>query len=175
MARRTLLALSMVLLVPAALVAQRPGIGGFGKGRIPGSLAKEPGIVVPVQVNAVNLLIQHRQEVTLTDSQFVRVIAMKRALDSTNAPVMRKLDSIARLFRGGTPLFSDPSPARRDSLVEARAMVREWTAAVRENNESARDRAYQMLSEMQRSKAQTIEAAAQKAIADDDKKRHPER
>jgi hypothetical protein len=173
MARRTLLALSMVLFVPAALVAQRPGMGGFGRGRIPGSLAKEPGIVIPTQVNAVNLLIQHRQEVALSDSQFVRVIAIKRALDSTNAPVMRKLDSVARLFRGGTPLFSDPSVARRDSLAEARAMVREWPAIVRETNESARDRAYQMLGETQRSKAETIEAAAEKAIADDEAKKKP--
>ncbi len=173
MARRRLLALVMVLLAPAALVAQPPGIGGFGKGRIPGSLAKEPGIVVPTQVNAVNLLIQHRQEVALTDSQFVRVIAMKRTLDSTNAPVMRKLDSVTRLFRGGPPLFSEPSPARRDSLAEARLMVREWTAVVRENNESARDLAYRLLGEAQRMKAATIEAAAEKAIADEEAKKKP--
>ena len=173
MARRIGIALSMALLAPAALVAQRPGIGGFGKGRIPGSLAKEPGIVVPAQVNAVNLLIQHRLEVALTDSQFVRVIAMKRTLDSTNAPVMRKLDSVARLFRGGTPLFSEPSPARRDSLAEARLMVREWTAVVRENNESARDLAYRLLGEAQRMKAETIEAAAEKAIADEEAKKRP--
>lgn len=175
MARRIRLALSMLLLAPAALVAQRPGMGGFGKGRIPGSLAREPGIVVPRQVNMINLLIEHRQEVALSDSQFVRVITIKRTLDSTNAPVMRKLDSVERLFRGGTPIFSEPSPARRDSLAEARSMVREWTAIVHENNESARDRAYLLLGELQRSKAETIEATAEKAIADAEAKKRPSR
>ena len=110
----------LVLFAPAALIAQRGGgIGGFGNGRGPGNLTRESGLVIPKQVNPINLLIEHRPELGLSDSVFLRVIAMKRTLDSTNAPSMRRLDSLARLFRGGKPLFSDPSPERIDSIAEA--------------------------------------------------------
>lgn len=171
MTGRRLVALLLLALAPAALGAQRSGVGGFGRGRIPGSLAREPGVVIPRQVNVINLLIGSRQEIALSDSQFVRVIALKRVLDSTNAPTMRKLDSVARLFRGGAPLFSEPSVARRDSLAEARATVQELIAIVKENNDSARDQAYALLGEQQLLKAREIEAKAEKAIADEAKKK----
>src|SRR4051812_39659600 len=165
-ARRLFVALCCLALAPAALAAQRSGMGGFGRGRIPGSLAREPGIVIPKQVNMINLLIQNRPEVALTDSQFVRVIAMKRALDSTNAPLMRKLDSVSRVFRGGAPLFSEPSRSRADSLAEARAVVRETTAALHEHLTEARDRAYALLDEQQLVRAQAMEAKPGKAVGE---------
>src|SRR4051812_31912975 len=74
--------------------AQRGIMGGRGAlppGRGPGGgMSREAGVQVPKYVNAVNLLIEHRQELSLTDSQFVKLIAAKRALDSTNAPLLRK-------------------------------------------------------------------------------------
>lgn len=119
----------------------------------------------------VNLLIQHRQDVTLSDSQFVKVIAIKRSLDSTNAPYTRKLDSLSRLFRGGTPIFSEPSAARRDSIAEARDVVDGTLAVLRDNNNTARDKAYELLNEQQLLKAHEIEAKAEKAIQDEKKGR----
>lgn len=118
----------------------------------------------------LNLLILHRQEVALSDTQFVHVIALKRTLDSTNAPLMRKLDSVSRLFRGGRPIFAETSPARSDSVAEARAVVRQTNAAVHENNASARDKAYELLNEQQLLKAQEIEAKAEKALEPPPKK-----
>ena len=88
------------------------GMGGIGRRR-PGNLEHEPGLVVPKQVNAVNLLIEHRQDLELSDSEFAGVARIKRALDSTNAPLVRKLDSLQRAFKGG-PIFSEPSPERRE-------------------------------------------------------------
>jgi hypothetical protein len=171
--RRRILAVCLVVLTPALAIAQRGGLGGLGRGRGPGDLAREPGVVVPKQVNMINLLIERRQDVALSDSQFVRVIAFKRQLDSTNAPLMRKLDSVQRIFRGGTPMFSEPSVPRRDSLYEARAVVRETVAAVHENNSAARDRAYALLNMQQLIKAQGLEAKAEKAIEDAVPKRKP--
>lgn len=152
------------LVLPA--VAHAQGIGGFGRGRGPGRLTREPGIAIPKVVNAVNLLIEHRQEVALSDSQFTRVIAIKRALDSTNAPLFRKLDSVQRLFKAG-PIFSDPSAERRDSIAEARDLVQETIGAITEHDGTARDEAYALLSVQQLATAQDLEAKAEQALEDE--------
>jgi len=159
-----------IALVPSVVLAQRGGMGNMGGGGIgrrrPGNLEHEPGLVIPKQANAVNLLIEHRQEMTLDDSQFTHIVAIKRALDSTNVPLTRRLDSLQRVFRGG-PIFSEPTAARRDSLAEAQVVVREATGAIRDNISSARTRAFALLSPGQVTKAQELEAAAEKAIADE--------
>ena len=172
--RRGLACVVIAAMAPALAMAQRGG--GFGGGRLPG-LRREPGIEIPKPVNMLNLLIEHRQEVALSDSQFKQVISMKRTLDSTNAPQMRKLDSVSRLFRGGTPMFSEPNAARRDSIAEARNMIRDAVSLVNDNNAAARDQAYALLSGQQAIKAKAIEAQAEKALEDakkaDDAKRKP--
>lgn len=155
-------AAALVALLPALASAQRGGFGGRG----PGNIQREDGVVIPQQVNVVNLLIEHRQDVALTDSQFVHVIALKRSLDSTNAPAMRKLDSVARLFRGGRPLFSSPSRARGDSIAEGRRLVERMVSVVKQNNADGRDRAYALLTEPQLAKAQSIAAKAEQALAE---------
>jgi hypothetical protein len=163
----------VLLLGAPAVLAQAQGRGGggrggFGRGNSP--LPRAPGVEIPQVVNAVNLLVQHRQDLALTDTQFMKVIAIKRTLDSTNAPLMRKLDSVQRLFKEG-PVFSSGSPERRDSLTEANALVRETTAAVRENNESGRDQAYALLSSRQLDSAHALEAKAEQDIQDAAKSR----
>jgi hypothetical protein len=163
----------LAALVPSLASAQRAGMGNMGGAGIgrrrPGNIEREPGLVVPKQVNAVNLLIEHRQELALSDSQVARVVVIKRALDSTNSPLSRKLDSLQRVFKGG-PIFSEPTAARRDSLAEAHAVVAETTGTIHENISAARDRAFALLSPMQLTKAQELEAAAQKAVEDESKR-----
>jgi hypothetical protein len=157
----------MVAFTPALAFAQRGG--GFGRGgRAPG-ITREPGLTIPKPVNMVNLLIEHRQDVALTDSQFKQIISLKRELDSTNAPQMRRLDSLSRLFRGGTPIFSAQSPTRRDSLAQGRIVMHQVIAIVDDNNSTMRDRAYTLLSDEQLSKAKAIQAAAEKALADSER------
>jgi hypothetical protein len=164
-------------LVPSILAAQRGimpggsmGTGGIGRGKHgPGSIAREQGIVIPKVVNAVNLLVENRQVLALSDTQFVHIIAIKRALDSTNAPLMRKLDSVQRMFKGGAMLFGNPSAERRDSLVQARGAVIDIQGTVKDNIVSSRDKAYALLSSSQQSRAAEIEAKAERAIADEEK------
>jgi hypothetical protein len=163
----------LAALVPSLASAQRGGMGnmggtGIGRRR-PGNIEREPGLVVPKQVNAVNLLIEHRQELALSDSQVARVVVIKRALDSTNSPLSRKLDSLQRVFKGG-PIFSEPTAARRDSLSDARTVVTEATATIHDNISAARERAFALLSPGQLTKAQGLEAAAEKAIEDENKR-----
>jgi hypothetical protein len=148
--------------LPAALGAQTRvgGVGPNGQKGKPGRLARDEGISIPGIVNPVNLLIERRLTVQLNDTQFTKIIAIKRALDSTNAPMSRKLDSIARLYKP-RPIFSVVSPERRDSIAQAHPVVLELVAGIRENISSARDSAYALLSAKQLATAQGIESVAE--------------
>ena len=150
--------------LPAALSAQTR-IGGMGpdgqKGK-PGRLSRDMGISIPKIVNPVNLLIEHRLEVALNDTQFIKIVAIKRVLDSTNAPMSRKLDSIARLYKP-RPIFSMITPERRDSIAEAHPVVLDLVAGIRENISNARDSAYTLLSAKQLTTAQGLESVAEQA------------
>jgi hypothetical protein len=160
-----------------ALPGAASGQGGFGRGgggagrfgRSGAGVQRAAGVEIPQVVNAVNLLVEHRQDLALSDTQFTRVIAIKRALDSTNAPLLRKLDSVQRLFKNG-PLFSDGNAQRRDSLAEARSLVRDVTAGIRENDATGRDQAYALLSTKQLDAAHALEAKAEQKIEDDAQK-----
>lgn len=149
-----------VVLFASAAQAQFPG--GFGRGRASGKMTIDPGIEVPKVVNAVNLLIENRGALELTETQFTRIIAIKRSLDSTNAPLMRRVDSVSRIFKKG-PLFADPSPARRDSLAAGHAVVRESIAGVEDNIAEGKDNAYALLTPAQVAKAEQIEDKVRKA------------
>ncbi|HEY4217215.1 MAG TPA: hypothetical protein VGM67_08755 [Gemmatimonadaceae bacterium] len=143
--------------------------GGRGGGRGASGLAVEPAVVIPKLVNVVNLLIEHRQELALTDSQFKKIIVVKRSLDSTNAPLMRSLDSIQFLFKGGGIRFGSPSTARRDSLAEAHSAIAATQVAIRENISDAHEKVYGILSFAQATQAQDLESKEAKTIADDEK------
>ena len=147
-----------------------PGRGALTPGRGGGNMAKEAGIQIPKYANGVNLLVGHRPELALSDSQFTRIIAVKRSLDSANAPLVRKLDSVQHLFRAGTPMFSSPSAQRRDSLSSARALVSETIGTIRDNIDTWRDRAYAALSPIQLTKARDLEAKAEKAAAEENQR-----
>jgi hypothetical protein len=152
---------------PATLLAQRGILNGIGRG--PGTVAREPGVEIPKYVNPVNLLIEHRPGLALTDSQFARIIVIKRLLDSTNGPLVRRLDSIQHLFKGGL-IFSEPSRARRDSLADARVVVQQTIADIKDNISSGREKAYSLLSATQLAHATEYEESAQRAIDDEAKK-----
>ena len=152
------------VILPAALGAQTR-VGGMGpdgqKGK-PGRLSRDMGITIPKIVNPINLLIEHRLEVALNDTQFTKIVAIKRVLDSTNAPMSRKLDSIARLYKP-RPIFSNITRERRDSIAEAHPLVLDLVAGIRENISSAKDSAYSVLSARQLTTAQGLESVAEQA------------
>jgi len=153
--------------LPAVLGAQQARIGGMGpdgqKGK-PGRLQRDMGITIPKIVNPVNILLERRLEVALNDTQFTKIVAIKRVLDSTNAPSQRRLDSLARLFKP-RPIFSSITDQRRDSIAEAHPVVLELVAAIRENISSARDSAYALLSARQLMTAQGLESVAEQAAS----------
>ena len=141
--RACTLFLALFGLLPATLLAQGRGVmGGRGAltpGRGQGSLAREAGIQIPKYVNSVNLLIEHRQDLALTDSQFVRLIVMKRTFDSTNTPLLaearfraaglQERRSVVQLSEHRTPGLD-----RRGSLLcqrDARHGAREYQRCAR--------------------------------------------
>ncbi len=152
-------------------MAQRGiGPGGMGSGRRGGGISRDQALEIPRQVNAVNLLIEHRQALALSDTQFFRIVAIKRGIDSANVPLMRRLDSLQQAFKGGSIVFGSPSREKRDSLAEARSVVQETEVGVRANISEGRDRAYGLLSAAQLGKAMDLEQAADKALADETRK-----
>jgi hypothetical protein len=172
--RRRLVILVIAILGPTIAAAQgrgiMPGRGALTPGRGGGNMTREAGLQIPKYANGVNLLIQHRPELALSDSQFTEIIAIKRALDSTNVPLMRKLDSVQHLFKGGVPIFSSPSAARRDSLANARALVTQTVGTIRDNIGAWRDKAFAALSPVQVAKARDIEEKAEKAAAEENQR-----
>ena len=168
--QRTFVAIIIVVVGSVPAFAQGRGVmGGRGAltpGRGGGNMAREAGIQIPKYANGVNVLVEHRPDLVLSDSQFTRIISIKRSLDSTNAPLVRKLDSVQFLFRSGIPMFSSPSPQRRDSLSSARALVSETIGTIRNNIATWRDQAYATLSPVQLTKARELEDRAEKAAAE---------
>jgi len=155
-------------LLPCAAFAQRGIMGGRGAltpGRGPGSLSRDAGVQIPKYVNSLNLLIEHRQDLSLADSQFVRLLTLKRALDSTNVPLLRKLDSVQRVYKSGVPIFSEPSAARRDSIASARSFVNETLGVVRNNIGASRETAFGILTPEQLTKARDLQEKAERAAA----------
>lgn len=151
----------LLLAFPTLALAQIP-TGTIGRGRVPGRIQRAPSIEIPKVVNAVNLVVQHRPELALTDSQFTAVLSIKRTLDSTNSPLMRRLDSVQHTFKNA-PLFSEPTVGRRDSLAMARSLVGETVAEAEENITAARDKVFGLLTPSQVAKAEEIEEKARKA------------
>jgi hypothetical protein len=149
-----------------ALAFARPagaqiGLPGGMHGRMTGP-TRDSGVVMARHVNPLNLLIAHRQDLALSDSQFANIIVLKRSLDLANAPLLRKADSVERLFKG-RPIFARQSPEHRDSVRAGRELVDDVAGAVRENDDDYRARALALLNEEQLRAAETYAAEAAKA------------
>jgi hypothetical protein len=108
-------------------------------------------------VNAVNLLISHLRDLALPDSVVKRIVAIKRKVDSTNTPLLRRFDSLQAVIRqkGG------PKPEYRDSVDSPQVVLLKTMGEIRINIEPARVAAYSLLSPEQLEKAQGYESAAQ--------------
>jgi hypothetical protein len=152
--------LSIVLfgsLVAVPAGAQRGRGGGGGGGRRNGNSEAEQGSgVMPQPVNAVNLLIMHSRDLVLSDSLVKRIVAIKRGVDSTNTPLMRRFDSLQAVIRRRGP----SKPEWRDSVDDPDPVLQRTIAEIRVNIEPARVAAYALLSPDQLEKAKAYEDAA---------------
>jgi hypothetical protein len=144
---------------PAAAQRGGRGGGGGGGGRRGGSdTDSDPAkVVMPQPVNAVNLLIMHIRDLALSDSQVKRIVAIKRNVDSTNTPLLRRLDSLQTvLHQRGVP-----TALIGDSVGDPRVRMQQTAMIIRTNIQPARAAAYALLAPEQLDKAMAYEDAAQ--------------
>jgi hypothetical protein len=120
------------------------------------------GKAVPVvPVNVARAVIEHEGDMALTDSQRTQIILIGRRLDSTAAPLLKKIDSLKPTWRpaGG---INDLSPEQRDQLVALRkaqfAVIDSLTPAFAK----AREQVMTVLDPEQRERAEKLEKNARK-------------
>lgn len=153
--RAALRALIVTLAIPAALAAQING--RMAAGREFGQSSNDPLVSEARPVNNVSVLIQHKQQLALTDSQFVQLVAIRRTVDSVNFPLERRLDSLVRVQRSASSAFRRlPADTARHLRDVARSTLDELAANMR----PATDRAHALLTDRQIQMAAIFEQQA---------------
>ena len=142
------IAAALLFASSAIATAQLPGRGGnrMGVGRSPGRddpALKEIGAGLELRLaNAVNIIVAHAKDLSLTSEQLARVAVIKRHLDSLNTPLMRELDSLerAKRDRGEAPHSKGDLPEPSDPSIDR------TLETLRSNMHSAEEDAYEVLS-----------------------------
>jgi hypothetical protein len=121
--------------------------------------AGKPVPVVPV--NVARAVIEHEVDFALTDSQRTQIILIGRRLDSTAAPLLKKIDSLKPTWRpaGG---INDLSPEQRDQLVALRTAQFAVIDSLMPAFAKAREQVMTVLDPEQRERAEKLEKNARK-------------
>jgi hypothetical protein len=121
--------------------------------------AGKPVPVVPV--NVARAVIEHEGDMALTDSQRTQIILIGRRLDSTAAPLLKKIDSLKPTWRpaGG---INDLSPEQRDQLVALRTAQFAVIDSLMPAFAKAREQVMTVLDPEQRERAEKLEKNARK-------------
>ena len=148
----TVATLALVLLPPLAM-AQMP------MHRDNNPFSGKPAPVVPVDV--ARQVIEHEQDMALTDSQRTQIVQIQHRLDSAAAPLLKKIDSLKPTWRpaGG---INDLSPEQREQLVSLRKAQFEVIDSLTPAFAKARDRVMTVLTPEQRDRAAKLEKNARK-------------
>lgn len=119
----------------------------------------KPAPVVPV--NVPRTVIEHEGDMALSDSQRTEIILIGRRLDSTAAPLLKKIDSLKPTWRpaGG---INDLSPEQRDQLVALRKAQFAVIDSLTPSFAKAREQVMTVLDPEQRERAEKLEKNARK-------------
>jgi hypothetical protein len=114
----------------------------------------KPAPIVPV--NVARAVIEHEQDMALTDSQRTQIILIQRRLDSTAAPLLKRIDSLKPTWRpaGG---INDLSPEQREQLIALRAAQFAVVDSLTPTFAKARDQVMAVLNPEQRERAAKLE------------------
>jgi hypothetical protein len=149
---------SLALFFAVPVHGQLPGAGGnrIGIGRSPGRddpAMRTVGAELELRMgNAVNLIIAHARDLSLTSEQLTRVAAIKRRLDSLNSEPMRQLDSLEQVNRKRSAI----PRSRGDAPDEPDPAIERTLNTLRSNIHASEDDAYEVLSGTQLQKALQI-------------------
>ena len=119
----------------------------------------KPAPIVPV--NVARTVIEHERELALSDSQRTQIAAIQRRLDSTAAPLLKKLDSVRPTWRpaGG---INDLSQEQRDQLVAYRNVQVSVVDSLTPSFAKAREQVMTVLTPEQKDRAAKLETDARK-------------
>jgi hypothetical protein len=119
-----------------------------------------PAPIVPVSLAKV-VLENDNNDMALTDSQRVQLRVVQKQLDSANAPLIAKLDSIKPKWRPAGGL-NDLSSEQRDELIAHRKAHDEVIAKIAPNVAASREHAMALLNKDQQERAVKLEKNARK-------------
>ena len=122
-------------------------------------LAGKPAPIVPV--NVARSVIEHERDMALSDSQRTQIVVIQRRLDSTTAPMLKKLDSLRPSWRPAGGL-NDLSQEQRDQLVTLRAAQAAVIDSLSPTFAKAREQVMSVLRPEQRERAAKFERDARK-------------
>jgi hypothetical protein len=121
--------------------------------------AGKPAPIVPVSV--AKAVLETDKDMALTDSQRTQIVQIQRQLDSTNAPLIARLDSLKPAWRPAGGL-NDLSQEQRDELVSRRKAQVEVVEQIAPNVATANQRVMAVLRPEQRDRASKLEKDARK-------------
>ena len=145
MRRNMLLALSLVLVLPVVAAAQR------GEGRGPREERAMP--MRPAQ--GVALMLEHAAKLDLTADQTERLKGIQARHEERTAPLRARADSIR-------PDREERRDVDATALRQRRQAMAEIMTLMREEGQSARAEAFELLSSDQRKKVEALEAEQRK-------------
>ena len=129
--------------------------------------AGKPGPVAPV--NLARAVIENERDLALTDSQRTRIVSIQRRLDSTAAPLLRKLDSLKPTWRpAGGP--NDLSPEQRQQIATLRAAQAVVVDSLTPTFTKARDEVMALLLPEQKERVAKLERQARKRAEEQSKR-----
>ena len=129
--------------------------------------AGKPAPIAPV--NVARTIIEHEQDMALTDSQRTQIVLIQNRLDSVAAPLLKKIDSLKPTWRpaGG---INDLSPEQRGQLFSLRKAQFEVIDSLTPTFAKARDQVMTVLTPEQRDRATKLEKNARKRAEETAKK-----
>ena len=129
--------------------------------------AGKPGPVAPV--NLARAVIENERDLALTDSQRTQIVSIQRRLDSTAAPLLRKLDSLKPTWRpAGGP--NDLSPEQRQQIATLRAAQAVVVDSLTPTFTKARDEVMALLLPEQKERVAKLERQARKRAEEQSKR-----
>ena len=121
--------------------------------------AGKPAPIVPV--NVARLVIEHERDIALSDSQRTQITLIQRRLDSTTAPLLKRIDSLRPTWRpaGG---INDLSQEQRQQLVAVRAAQAAVVDSLTPTFAKAREQVMSLLLPEQRERTEKLEKKERK-------------
>ena len=149
------------LLVPLALLAACAPGGGVAASRGNSDFDMEGApISFAPPPTTVAMALDHAADLGITDAQRTVMLDIRRGLDSADAPLRSRLDSLRPTSRPVN--FRDLSPQQREEIRAPRAAVSAVKAALRQHDLAIRSRVLGALSAEQQTKLTALEESARR-------------